>query len=101
MRELEAMTGLRSPHTVTVWGAVTCRSDRVILVMDLQSGGDLRSFLQGATEPISERDARRIIKDVCAGMVFLHSNRMVHGDLKSANVLFDDTGTAKVRRRPL
>lgn len=39
-RELEAMTRLRSPHTVHVYGAVTSRNDRRILVMELMSDGD-------------------------------------------------------------
>lgn len=91
------MTRLRSPHTVHVYGAVTSRSDRLILVMELMSGGSLRSFLKDSSGPIEEEKARRIVGEVCAGMVFLHDKRTVHGDLKSANVLFDGYLRAKVR----
>lgn len=97
MRELEAMTRLRSPHTVNVYGAVTSRTDRLILVMELLSGGDLRTLLKRAEEPLPEEQARRIVGDISAGMAFLHSKSTVHGDLKSANVLFDGNGRAKVR----
>lgn len=92
------MTRLRSPHTVNVYGAMTRRSDRLVLVMELLPGGDLRSLLKRHEEPLLEERARQIVADVCAGMAFLHSMSTFHGDLKSANVLFDGAGRAKVRR---
>ena len=94
--ELQAMMKLRSPHTVNVYGAITSLKGKLILVMELLTGGDLRSLLKHSTERIPEPQARRIIQDVCAGMAFLHSKRAVHGDLKSANVLLDGEGRAKV-----
>lgn len=97
LKELEAMMRLRSPHTVNVYGAITSRKDRLVLVMELLSGGDLRAFLKQSEEPLSAERARHIISDVCAGVAFLHSHSAVHGDLKSANVLLDGAGRAKVR----
>lgn len=96
-RELEAMRRLRSPHTVNVYGAITSRTDRYILVMELLPGGDLRALLKKAEEPLADEHARSIVRDICAGMAFLHRKEMVHGDMKSANVLFDAEGRAKVR----
>lgn len=96
MRELEAMVRLRSPHTVHVYGAITSRPGQFILVMELLPGGDLRTLLKKANKSLAEDRARRIVGDVGAGMAFLHSKSTVHGDLKSANVLFDGAGRAKV-----
>ena len=95
-RELETMRRLRSPHTVHLYGAITSRDDRLVLVMELLPGGDLRTLLKGALKPLEESHARQIIGDVCAGMAFLHQKKTIHGDLKSPNVLFDGTGRAKV-----
>lgn len=97
LRELEAMIRLRSPHTVGVYGAITSRPDRLVLVMELLAGGDLRRLLKNSDQPLPEEQCRRIIGDICAGMHFLHSKETVHGDLKSANVLLDGAGRAKVR----
>ena len=96
--ELQAMMRLRSPHTVNVYGAITSTKGKLILVMELLTGGDLRSLLKHSTERIPEPQARRIIQDVCAGMAFLHSKCAVHGDIKSANVLLDGEGRAKVSK---
>lgn len=95
--ELDAMIRLRSPYTVNVYGAVTAMPDRLVLVMELLSGGDLRTLLGSSGNPLPEQRSRQLIGDICAGMAFLHSKEAVHGDLKSANVLLDGAGRAKVR----
>ena len=97
LRELEAMIRLRSPNTVNVFGAVTSLPDRMVLVMELLPNGDLLTLLRKAKKPLPEDQCRSIIGDICAGMAFLHSKDTVHGDLKSANVLLDGGGRAKVR----
>eukprot|EP00903_Cladosiphon_okamuranus_P017814 g16394.t1 len=96
IRELEAMIRLRSPNTVNVFGAVTCLPDRMVLVMELLPNGDLLTLLNKSKKPLPEKQARRIIGDICAGMAFLHSKNTVHGDLKSANVLLDSDDRAKI-----
>ena len=96
LRELEAMVRLRSPNTVNVYGAVTSLPDRMILVMELLAGGDLQALLRKSEQPLPVKQSRRIIGDICTGMAFLHSKNTVHGDLKSANVLLDGDGRAKV-----
>lgn len=96
LRELDAMMRLRNPHTVNVYGAITSLPDRLVLVMELLAGGDLRTMLKNSEQPLPEDKCRQIIRDVCAGMAFLHSKATVHGDLKSANVLLDGRGRAKV-----
>ncbi len=97
LRELDAMFRLRSPYTVGVYGAITSRPDRLVLVMELLAGGDLRTLLKNSEQPLPEEQSRGIIRDICAGMHFLHGKETVHGDLKSANVLLDGAGRAKVR----
>ncbi len=91
------MMRLRGPNTVNVFGAVTSLPDRMVLVMELMPNGDLRTLLKNSEQPLPEERSRQIIRDICAGMAFLHSKGAVHGDLKSANVLLDGTGRAKVR----
>lgn len=96
LRELHAMIRLRSPHTVNVFGAITSSEERLVLVMELLVGGDLRMLLKSSRRPLPTEQSRRIIRDVCAGLAFLHSKDTIHGDLKSANVLLDGAGRAKV-----
>lgn len=99
LRELEAIKRLRSPRTVQIFGAVTAPRDRVVLVMELLPGGDLRYRLRRSRRPLDDGTLRGIVTDICSGMAFLHGEAFVHGDLKSSNVLFDAAGRAKVSPR--
>lgn len=58
---------------MNVYGVETSRRDKLILVMQLLAGGDMRTFLRNAAEPIPEGRVRQIIGDISAGMAFLHS----------------------------
>ena len=79
-----------------MYGAVTSVKDELVLVMEFLPGGDLLMRLQKARRPLEEGTLRGIVRDVCSGMAFLHAEAFVHGDLKSANILFDANGRAKV-----
>ena len=97
-RELEAMTQLKSSHAVHVYGAITSRVDRLVLVMELMVGGDLRALIRRADGPLPQDRVRGVMKDICSGMAFLHGKGAIHGNLKSSNVLLDHSGLAKVHR---
>ena len=38
----------------------------------------------------------KIATEVCRGMDYLHKRKIVHRDLKAANLLMDETGTVKI-----
>jgi serine/threonine protein kinase len=76
----------------------------------LCAGGDLQSYLQERHHrQLPEREARTIISQVFDGLVYLNSNhelrdtsgnksmqKVIHYDLKPANILFDDLGMVKI-----
>ena len=95
MLELGIMNRLRSPYTVNVYGAVTSLSNKLVIVMELLPGGDLRTLLKSGDQITGER-SRQLIRDICSGMAFLHTNKTIHGDVKSANILLDGNGRAKI-----
>lgn len=77
--------------------------DRVYLVMELCSRGEIYSLLRrrrqengGAAGVLSENEARGILRDVVAGLKFLHSRGIIHRDLKLSNILLSESGEAKI-----
>ncbi|GLI65155.1 hypothetical protein VaNZ11_008606, partial [Volvox africanus] len=61
-----------------------------IVVQELASGGslrDLRFSLGPPGEPVQMRVLLHLARQVASGLAHLHSLRLVHGDLRAANVL--------------
>ena len=66
------------------------------LIMEYVTGGSLWSLLKDKTKDISWEQRYRIGLDVAEGLSYLHDRDIVHGDLKSENILLDRNGRAKV-----
>ncbi|KAI9026350.1 kinase-like domain-containing protein [Hyaloraphidium curvatum] len=73
-----------------------------MMVMDLIEEGNLRKYL--GSLGWDQALGRRFLHDVTAGMAYLHASGILHGDLKSLNVLVDgsravitDFGLSRVR----
>ena len=101
-RELDALARLRDPRLVHLL-AYAVDGDERILVLELMRGGSLRDRLAcaGADAVPLPWDRRvRVALDASAALYFLHNApadaAFVHGDVKSANILLDGSGRAKL-----
>lgn len=64
------------------------------LVMEYVDGPDLKWYL--ANRPFNLEERLVIAAQICNGLSHLHENKMVHHDLKPANVLFTRRGQVKL-----
>ena len=101
-REVALLRSLRDRHVVQFLGA--CNNGpqgTAMLVTELMEIGDLWRALP-ARDSTGERifswrrRGKGVMQDVARGLKYLHSKRVVHFDLKSANILLTRAGTAKV-----
>lgn len=95
-KEINAMRRLRHPRLVRFMGA--CIQPPLLLVVtEFVSGGSLHDRLFGQPRtnfnPIQRHS---IATQMVEGLGFLHSNRVVHRDLKSMNILLDAHLNAKI-----
>ena len=84
-RSILELSTLRSPDIISLLGACL-ENNSVMLVMELMSGS-LRKLLQSRTN-LSIGIRMKIAMDVATGIHYLHSSNVVHGDLKSSNILY-------------
>ena len=80
--------------------ASTFLSDKIYMVMEMMEYGDLCRYLsyrnsRGA--PFLLREIKYLIKSLLLGVQYVHEHcKMIHRDLKTANVLIDNQGMVKL-----
>ncbi len=101
IKEARRLTSLDHKNIVNVLGA--SKNDRFfIIVMEYLSGGSLADRL---IQPLPIGEALKVTREICQGLLFAHSNGIVHGSLHPADILFGESGQAKIsgfglRERP-
>eukprot|EP00538_Stauroneis_constricta_P012898 CAMPEP_0119547718 /NCGR_PEP_ID=MMETSP1352-20130426/1769_1 /TAXON_ID=265584 /ORGANISM="Stauroneis constricta, Strain CCMP1120" /LENGTH=1268 /DNA_ID=CAMNT_0007592725 /DNA_START=239 /DNA_END=4045 /DNA_ORIENTATION=+ len=98
MEEMRQISKLRHPCITTVMGAVIQARAEPMLVMEYMELGSLHSLLHNSTVALERRMAIELIRDVAQGIRFLHAAtpQIIHGDLKSLNVLVEKNFRAKI-----
>ncbi|KAB5557732.1 hypothetical protein DKX38_008641 [Salix brachista] len=94
-QEVIIMRKVRHKNVVKFIGACT-RPPSLCIITEFMSGGSMYDFLHKQQGSLNIRSLLRVAIDVSKGMHCLHQNNIVHRDLKSANLLMDENGVAKV-----
>ena len=98
-REIAAVQGLRSPHSVRLLDAGTLGDGRHFMVMEHLEGADLQQLLSVVGRLPIQR-AVRLVRQACAAIAEAHALGIVHRDLKPANLFLtlraDGTDCLKV-----
>ena len=97
LSEVNIWRQLRHPCVCALLGV--CMFDgRPSMVLEYMTGGSLHDLLHNSSEK-GELDPMlisRMVSEVASGVAYLHSNGVMHRDVKTANVLLDDSRHAKV-----
>ena len=92
LSEARMLVNLKHPHVADVYGTST--NGRVsIIVMEYVAGGSLTDRLANV-RPWQE--SLLTAHEICDALLFLHQNRMVHGNLRPANILISTDEHAKL-----
>lgn len=93
-REIQIMSSIQHPYIIHIY-EVFENKDKIVLVMQYASGGELYDYVSERKELTSE-EARRIFRQVASAVYYCHKNKICHRDLKLENIILDEKGNAKI-----
>ncbi|KAI8549806.1 hypothetical protein RHMOL_Rhmol06G0054000 [Rhododendron molle] len=94
-QEVHILSKLRHPNLVTLIGSCP---DACIIIYEYLPNGSLEDRLscRDDSTPLSWKTRIRIAAELCSVLIFLHSDSIVHGDLKPDNILLDANYVCKL-----
>src|SRR5258708_3525685 len=90
-REIKLAVQLEHPHIVPIFD-VGVEDDQPYIVLRLLTGGSLADRIQYG--PLAVNSALDILRQVASALDAAHARKIIHRDVKPANILFDQAGTA-------
>lgn len=96
LREVLIMKMLSHPNIVNLIEVIDDPSfDHFYMVLEYVEG---KWVCDGSGPPgvIGEKTARKYLRDIVSGLVYLHAHNIVHGDIKPDNLLITGTGSMKI-----
>ncbi|KAF3438997.1 hypothetical protein FNV43_RR17272 [Rhamnella rubrinervis] len=90
-RHMESVGGLRHPNLVPVRAYFQAKGERLV-IYEYQPNGSLFNLIHGSrsarAKPLHWTSCLKIAEDVAQGLAYIHqASMLVHGSLKSSNVL--------------
>jgi serine/threonine-protein kinase len=94
-REAQAATRIDSPHVVHVFDLGVLADGRPYIVMELLEGQTLERLMH-QIRPLPENDALAIVSQILEGLDYLHSQGVIHRDLKPQNIMLCSDGSLRI-----
>ncbi|XP_058957175.2 testis-specific serine/threonine-protein kinase 4-like [Pocillopora verrucosa] len=86
-REIKVLKKLHHPHVLSLIEVIETNT-RMYIITDLAESGDLLEFIR-KNGAVAEAQAKQLFKQLVLGITYVHSQDVVHRDLKCENLLLD------------
>ena len=93
-READILSTLQNANITRVWRRFSAYRTSFI-AMEFCDGSDLSQLIQNGLDS-GEKNVRKLLGQLAAGLEYLHSQGVVHRDLKPQNVLVSRDGSVKL-----
>ena len=92
--EIEIHISLRHPNVISLYNHFE-DDDNYYLLLELCERGDMHTHLK-SKGVFSENEIRNFGRQLAEGLLYLHSNNVIHRDLKLCNILLTDDDSIKI-----
>eukprot|EP01114_Cavostelium_apophysatum_P021037 TRINITY_DN7224_c0_g1_i1.p1 TRINITY_DN7224_c0_g1~~TRINITY_DN7224_c0_g1_i1.p1 ORF type:complete len:1132 (-),score=325.55 TRINITY_DN7224_c0_g1_i1:11-3007(-) len=87
--EINILKRCKNSNVVSYYG--TCSKDNTIwILMDFCKYGSIRDVMNKTKATLSEDQISQVCQDVLRGLMYLHTNGIIHRDIKTGNLLVDE-----------
>jgi len=66
------------------------------ILMDYCAGGSVKDITDATGIPLTEEQVGAVLIGVIQGLIYLHSQKIIHRDLKAGNILLGEDGSVKI-----
>lgn len=66
------------------------------IVLEYCHAGSIIDLINITQRKLNEQEIASILESVLEGLAYLHANKMIHRDIKAANILLNSEGVAKL-----
>jgi len=95
LRELTVLLALRHENIVHVIEVVVSPKKQVFMAMEYMEH-DFRALMESMKSPFRTPHVKCLMRQLLAGVEFMHRHWVIHRDLKTSNLLLDNRGNLKV-----
>nr|XP_034838054.1 serine/threonine-protein kinase 10 [Maniola hyperantus] len=93
--EIDILSEVRHPNVVELHEAYFI-DNKLWMLLEYCDGGALDSVMSELEKGLNESQIAYVCREMCRGLQFLHSRRVIHRDLKAGNVLATMLGGVKL-----
>ena len=95
LRENNIMKQINSPYAVRYYGTIIFEGKLTVL-MDFCDRGSIRDIMDFHDKTLNEQQIAFVMHDLLIALKLLHKMRIVHRDIKAANILANSKGELKL-----
>eukprot|EP00698_Gefionella_okellyi_P019319 TRINITY_DN5908_c0_g1_i1.p1 TRINITY_DN5908_c0_g1~~TRINITY_DN5908_c0_g1_i1.p1 ORF type:complete len:384 (+),score=74.38 TRINITY_DN5908_c0_g1_i1:156-1154(+) len=96
LREINVLMTLKHPNIIEVYEIVMGSTlDDIFMVMEFMQH-DVRALSEQMRVPFVQSEVKCLMQQLLAAVAFMHENYVLHRDLKTSNLLFNNKGILKV-----
>eukprot|EP00357_Protocruzia_adherens_P011629 CAMPEP_0114991002 /NCGR_PEP_ID=MMETSP0216-20121206/11117_1 /TAXON_ID=223996 /ORGANISM="Protocruzia adherens, Strain Boccale" /LENGTH=458 /DNA_ID=CAMNT_0002354255 /DNA_START=340 /DNA_END=1714 /DNA_ORIENTATION=- len=96
IREINILLSLKHENIVNVKEMVVGSTpDKIFMVMEYMDH-ELKALLEGLKRPLSQGEIKCLMKQLLQAVAYMHSQWVLHRDLKTSNLLLNNRGILKV-----
>eukprot|EP01117_Protostelium_nocturnum_P007587 TRINITY_DN2718_c0_g1_i1.p1 TRINITY_DN2718_c0_g1~~TRINITY_DN2718_c0_g1_i1.p1 ORF type:complete len:567 (+),score=169.17 TRINITY_DN2718_c0_g1_i1:394-2094(+) len=94
-KEVDVLKQCKSPNVLSYYG--TCSTaNEVWILMDYCAVGSVKDMINRTLEPLEEAQIAHVSLGVLKGLAYLHSQKIIHLDVKAANVMVNENCEVKL-----